>query len=103
MPVFDREIETSRNAARVIEQSVRFVLCEGNYLLLKEPPWADLLPFFDDTIFLETSLGIIRHRLMKRWQILPHDEALAKIEDNDLPNARCVMDGSVQANITLTS
>ena len=38
IPVFDRELEVSRNGSNIIESSVRHLIVEGNYLMLKEKP-----------------------------------------------------------------
>ena len=53
VPVFDRSIEIARAGARLIERSVRHVIVEGNYLLLKQAPWDRLAPLFDTTVFLD--------------------------------------------------
>ena len=42
IPVFDRSIELSRAAAAIVPRDVKFVLTEGNYLLLDEEPWSRL-------------------------------------------------------------
>ena len=42
IPVFDRAIELSRAGAEIVGAETRFVLVEGNYLLLDEAPWSGL-------------------------------------------------------------
>ena len=39
IPIFDRNIDISRNSAFIISQSVKHIIFEGNYLLLNEEPW----------------------------------------------------------------
>jgi pantothenate kinase len=92
VPVFDRAIEISRAGALIIPRSTRLVIVEGNYLLLKQAPWANLLRYYDMTVFLQLDDNILRERLEMRWRLLgfDNDEIQAKILQNDLPNARLV-------------
>jgi pantothenate kinase len=81
-PVFDREFEIARAGARIIPPSVRHVIAEGNYLLLKRPCWSDLTGLFDVAVMVtvpEQVLGerwrtdgavttLRRSRLLQRWK-----------------------------------
>ncbi len=55
VPVFDRSIEISRGSARIIPKSVKYIVTEGNYLLLNREPWSKLRPLFDMTVFLKVD------------------------------------------------
>lgn len=99
VPVFDRKLEISRAGARIIGPDVRLILCEGNYLLLDDPAWAPLSPHFDLTVMLETPLPEIEARLLARWQGQP--DGRTKVADNDLPNARLVVEQSRAADLVL--
>lgn len=101
VPVFDRSIEIARNSARVIPRSVRHLIVEGNYLLLDEAPWRDLGPLFDTTVFLNVPLTELERRLAERWQDLSETDSKAKLEENDLPNARQVVSGSLPAEFQI--
>ncbi|MEO0978605.1 MAG: nucleoside/nucleotide kinase family protein [Pseudomonadota bacterium] len=101
VPVFDRSIEIARNSARVIPRSVRHLIVEGNYLLLNEAPWRDLAPLFDTTVFLNVPLAELERRLAERWQDLSETDRKAKLEENDLPNARQVVSGSLPAEFQI--
>ncbi|MDU8942745.1 nucleoside/nucleotide kinase family protein [Ovoidimarina sediminis] len=93
VPVFDRDLEVARAAARIIPASVRLIVAEGNYLLLDRAPWTDLLPLYDRTAYLDVPLEELERRLRARWEgysMTPGDIA-AKLEGNDLPNARTVV------------
>lgn len=90
VPVFDRTLEISRNAARIIPQSVRHLIVEGNYLLLNRSPWSDLRPLYDIAVFLEVPEDVLRGRLLDRWKALSVDELRIKMDENDLPNALLV-------------
>lgn len=97
VPVFDRQIEIARAGARLIPAEVPVIVCEGNWLLLDRDPWTRLRPMFDITVLVDVPEHILRARLRGRWERLGLTEAeiAAKLEDNDLPNARLVRDGSV--------
>jgi pantothenate kinase len=93
IPVFDRNMELSRAAAEIVGSDTRFILVEGNYLLLDEDPWSRLAPLFDFTIFIDVPRAELERRLRQRW----HDhgkseaDALAWIASNDLPNIERVL------------
>jgi pantothenate kinase len=92
VPVFDRAIEISRAGALIIPRSTRFVIVEGNYLLLKPLPWANLFQYYDMTVCLQVEDSVLRHRLETRWRLLgfDHDQIQAKVVQNDLANALLV-------------
>jgi pantothenate kinase len=93
IPVFDRKMELSRAAASVIAPDVRFVLVEGNYLLLDEAPWTGLSSLFDYSIFMDVDRAELERRLVQRWLNHDHTEAQARerANSNDLPNADRVL------------
>ncbi|WP_108501207.1 AAA family ATPase [Paracoccus indicus] len=103
VPVFDRALEISRAAAREIDPAARLIVVEGNYLLLDQPGWRDLARHFTLTIFLQVPQDILRDRLLARWQDLPPDVALQKVEANDLPNMRLVCAESRPADLVLNN
>jgi pantothenate kinase len=104
VPVFDRSIETSRAGAILISSTVRHVLVEGNYLLLRAAPWSDMARYFDTTIFVSADIDTIRRRLTSRWERANLDPEVikAKVEANDLLNAQTVITGSAPAEFVLS-
>lgn len=90
IPVFDRNMELSRAAADVVLVQDRFLVVEGNYLLLNDPPWSALAGRFDLTVWIDVPEAELDHRLMQRW--LHHgktpQQARAWIDGNDMPNIR---------------
>lgn len=90
VPVFDRALEISRNAARIIPRTVRHLIVEGNYLLLNQPPWFGLRVHYDTAVFLEVPVEVLRTRLLDRWRDLRGEDLRAKMDENDLPNALLV-------------
>lgn len=95
VPVFDRSIEIARAGARMIPQSVRYIIAEGNYLLLDEGRWRDLHPHYDLTVMIREPDAVLRARLEDRWKNLTAEERACKLDGNDLPNGRRVMEGSI--------
>ena len=90
VPVFDRALEISRNAARIIPKSVRHLIAEGNYLLLDQRPWSQLRVHYDTAVFLDVPEDTLEARLLERWQHLTGEELRIKMQENDLPNALLV-------------
>ncbi|MGX9117220.1 nucleoside triphosphate hydrolase [Mesorhizobium sp. BHbsci] len=88
IPVFDRSMELSRAAASIIAADTKFILVEGNYLLLDEEPWSRLTPLFDFSIFVDVSRAELERRLLERWHEhgRSDEDARAWIASNDMPN-----------------
>lgn len=88
IPVFDRSLELSRAAASIISAETKFMLVEGNYLLLDEAPWNRLAPLFDLTIFMDVPRSELERRLLQRWADFgrPDAEARLWVANNDMPN-----------------
>jgi pantothenate kinase len=101
--VFDRSLELSRAAADIVDEKAKFVLVEGNYLLLSEEPWSRLGALFDFSVFIEVPRDELERRLIKRW--LDHgfdmDYARNWVASNDLLNIDAVISGSASANFVL--
>ncbi|TJV86444.1 MAG: nucleoside/nucleotide kinase family protein, partial [Mesorhizobium sp.] len=88
IPVFDRSMELSRAAASIIGADTKFILVEGNYLLLDEEPWSRLAPLFDFSIFVDVPRAELERRLLERWHEhgRSDEDARAWIASNDMPN-----------------
>ena len=102
-PIFDRDNEIAIAGAGVIEQSTSVAVIEGNYLLLNEDPWDTLHPLFDLRIFVNPGIDILRQRLEERWISYDYNAERMnnKIQQNDLPNARYILEHSVKGDIQL--
>ena len=103
IPVFDRTMELSRNAADIVDEKSRIILVEGNYLLLDKAPWSRLRSLFDYTIFLNVPLEELERRSVQRWLDHGFDMAYATnwIASNDLPNMKEVIANSAAADLTV--
>ncbi len=103
IPVFDRSMELSRAAADIVSADTRFILVEGNYLLLDEAPWTSLRPLFDLTIFIDVLHEQLRNRLIQRWLDHGFDMDYAKnwIATNDDLNIGHVLAHRAPADIVV--
>jgi pantothenate kinase len=105
IPVFDRSVELSRAAAAVVAKDVKFVITEGNYLLLDEEPWSRLAGLLDYSVFLDVPREELERRLIQRW--LDHGrtpEAGRKwVDTNDLPNVDRVLARRRKADLVVQS
>ena len=103
IPVFDRSLELSRNAADIVAESSRIILIEGNYLLLNEAPWNRLRGLFDFAIYLKVPVEELERRMVRRWLDHGFDMAYATnwIASNDMPNIREVIAKSSGADLTI--
>jgi pantothenate kinase len=104
IPHFDRSLELSRAAAELVSADTRFLIVEGNYLLLDYAPWTSLRPLFDLTVLLDVPVAELDRRLVARWEHFGRDKAEARkwIDSNDLPNIRHVLEHSNVADIRYT-
>lgn len=102
-PVFDRNLDAAIAGATVIEPHHQITLVEGNYLLLDQPPWDALAPFWDVTLWVDVPLDVLESRLVERWIEYGHspDEAHRRALGNDIPNAHTVISGSQTAQYVI--
>ena len=78
----------------MIDPEVRLVIVEGNYLLLDDPQWAKVSDRMDLRVFIQVPEHTLEQRLGQRWAHLPDAQRQAKLEGNDLPNMRLVVQQS---------
>ncbi|MHA1127417.1 MAG: nucleoside/nucleotide kinase family protein [Alphaproteobacteria bacterium] len=100
VPVFDREIEIARAGARMVDQSVKYILVEGNYLLLNTGLWPGLRKYFNLTVMLHAPEDTLKMRLIERWTGFGFalEQAKEKAASNDLLNVKEVLENSVLAD-----
>jgi pantothenate kinase len=105
VPVFDRALDLARAGGAVITPKHRFVIAEGNYLLLDQPGWAQMAELFDLTVMLKADITELSRRLIKRWLDLGLDaeQARGRALINDIPNAEMVVAGSAKADLEIAS
>lgn len=104
IPLFDRGMDLARAGAGLIGRDVRFVIAEGNYLLLDEEPWSALASAFDLTVYLDVPAKELERRLLQRWSDAGYSKERARqwVTSNDLPNAKRVMSRRRPADIVIS-
>ena len=102
-PTFDRVADKVLPDAQCLGPETRFVIFEGNYLLLRQGNWAQLRDLFDATIMLCADTAKLRERLVSRW--LEHGLTAAQAElradSNDMINVALVQDHSAKPHLSL--
>ncbi|MBR2214811.1 MAG: nucleoside/nucleotide kinase family protein [Selenomonadaceae bacterium] len=63
-PVYDRSIHDVREEAVPVTEKI--LLLEGNWLLLKEEPWASLRSYGDYALLIRANASLLRERLIAR-------------------------------------
>ncbi len=103
VPVFDRSRELAIASARIVSPDHRFILIEGNYLLLSQGKWAELEGMFDYSIMLAPPMEVLEQRLWDRWKGYELDDEAArdKVYGNDLPNGRLILENRRPADATV--
>jgi fructokinase len=99
-PTFDRPRDLSIAASGVVSREIDTVVVEGNYLLMQTPGWQGLAAIWDASIYLEVPAGTLKQRLVTRWldHGLSQQEADIRAEQNDMRNARTVIEQSTRAD-----
>lgn len=102
-PVYSRQLHDPIPNGGQICFNHRFVIVEGNYLFLNEPPWDAFRPSFDVRIFVTASLQAIQAGLLERHLRggKAPEPAQRHIQEVDLPNAERVLSGSIPASIVV--
>ena len=96
-PIYDRTIHD------VIEDAVqvdgKIILFEGNWLLLKDERWKDLLQFADYTLMIRADVSILKQRLIQRKMQGGYslEEATSFYEKSDSYNVERTLNDSAEA------
>ena len=104
-PLFDRDRDISVAGAAFLPSQTEFVIFEGNYLLLNDAPWKDLRNLWTLSVFVDTPRGELERRLLHRWLQagLPQEQAQARRDANDLPNADLVLSDSFRPDLIISN
>ena len=99
-PRFDRSIDEPVAGAIKIKPTDELVIVEGNYLLLDEPPWAQIRPLLHLCAYLELEDATRIRRLIERHvrHGKPRPEAERFVRDSDERNAQLIKSGRSRAD-----
>jgi len=103
-PEFRREIEEPVGSAIPVPAEVPLVVTEGNYLLLREGPWAALEGLIDVTWFLDPGREVRHERLVARHERYGKDPEAARrwALGSDEDNARTIAATAHRADLVVT-
>ena len=101
IPEFDRNRDLSIAGSSIISTKDKVLIIEGNYLLIEEEPWNELRKSWDQTIFINPGIDTLEQRLLNRWlrHGLDAQDAKKRTLNNDLPNARYVLEKSSDSDV----
>lgn len=100
-PTYDRLLHDPVSDA--IEVTAPVVIVEGNWLLLDEPGWRDLVHYSDLTLFIQAPPQQLQQRLIARKMRggSSQEQASAFYQQTDGPNVEKVLHHSLPATVTL--
>ena len=100
-PTFDRRADCSVDGGGTLNAACETVIVEGNYLLLDALEWRDLWGMWDLRISLDVPFSVLRDRLIGRWidHGLTPEAAIVRAEQNDLINAKLVLEHTGRADL----
>ncbi len=101
-PIYDRKSHDV--IEEVVEITKDIVLIEGNWLLLDEERWNQLVKYCDLSIFIEANKTMLKERLVNRKLQggLSYDAALDFYERSDKKNIQRVLKNRIKADINLS-
>ena len=91
-PDFRRDLEEGVAGAIAVVASTPLIIVEGNYLLLREGPWANIHGVLNEVWYLDVDESVRRERLLQRHMHFgrSREDALAWMAATDDPNARLI-------------
>lgn len=106
-PQFDHLVGDPIENAICISPEISVIILEGNYLAYNVSPWSEICNYVDDIWFVEVDPKIARNRIAKRhiesgiektWE-----DAIRRVENNDLPNGADVRAHLIKPNVIVQS
>lgn len=100
-PIYDRLLHNPMEDAITVEGKIVFL--EGNYLLLDEDGWRDLLAYAHYTISVTADEELLRSRLIDRRMKtgVDRDAAIRFVDFSDMPNVRLCLEKTKAADLQL--
>ncbi len=103
-PEFRREIEEPVAGAIAVPPGARFVVTEGNYLLMGQHPFDRVRPLLDEAWYLDLPDALRRERLVARHIAYGRSDAEARrfALGSDEENARAIRATRVRADLVIS-
>ncbi|ODV90995.1 hypothetical protein CANCADRAFT_115244 [Tortispora caseinolytica NRRL Y-17796] len=108
-PSFDHALKDPLEDAIKVDESVKIIFFEGNYLLMNEPVWAELYSLATETWLVKASAAEIRDRLANRHLraglVDTLEDGYKRADMNDIPNGEYMLShlGRVDVNVDTSS
>lgn len=101
LPAYDRRVHEPVAGRIVVPPGTRLVLLEGNYVLLREPPWQAVAEQLDLAVFIDADLPACREAVIRRHVVggASRADAERKFEANDAPNTQIVQGTRARADV----
>jgi pantothenate kinase len=101
-PSYDRHLHNPVDDAIIVEKDI--VILEGNYLLLDEDGWRELVKYADYTIFISAGESMLRQRLIDRKIRSGNspEASEAFVDYSDMANVRLCLRKSSRADLILS-
>ncbi|KAH8805089.1 P-loop containing nucleoside triphosphate hydrolase protein [Xylogone sp. PMI_703] len=106
-PSFDHATKDPVEGGILLDSDIKFVLLEGNYLLLDKDPWNRIKELVDEAWFVDVDPTVAKVRIAERhiksgieanWE-----DAIRRVEANDLLDGELVRAKLVQPDIIVQS
>lgn len=100
-PDFRRSVDESIAGAIALFSHTALLICEGNYLLLDEGPWAHITELLDEVWFIAVDDNLRNQRLVQRHMQFGRSQEAAEawVEHTDGPNARRIAQTQARADV----
>ena len=106
-PSFDHAVKDPVEGGIILSPDVKFVLLEGNYLLLNEEPWNGIKGLVDEAWFVDVdpdlAKGRIANRHIKSGIEFNWEDAVTRAERNDLLNGVVIRENLLWPDVLVES
>ncbi|KAG9191003.1 hypothetical protein G6011_09091 [Alternaria panax] len=104
-PGFDHAAKDPVQEAIKISSRTRLVIVEGNYTLLRQDPWNQIAEVCDERWFVDAPVETVRTRLAQRHLAAGIETsmsaAIARAEENDIPNGELIRSLLVKPDVVI--
>jgi pantothenate kinase len=106
-PSFNHAAKDPVEGGILLNQDIKFVLLEGNYLLLNQDPWNKIKGLVDEAWFVDVDPMVAKVRIAKRhigsgietnWE-----DAIRRVDGNDMLNGAVIRQKLVQPDVMVQS
>ncbi|MFT9497628.1 hypothetical protein, partial [Anaerosolibacter sp.] len=100
-PIYDRNLHDVVEDQILVAKDI--VLIEGNWLLLNEDGWKDLIGYCDYSVFIKADESMLKNRLVERKIRggLSEEKSVEFYERSDSKNIKRVLEHSLKADLEL--